>query len=103
LVSRFLRKASVVIVGCANPKARLTVKWVTVDTTIALEKMVLAAWSLGVGSCGIGRFNENKAKKALKIPQDWKIVALVTLGYPAEEPKPKKKKPTDELFGFNKF
>ncbi|MCJ7613180.1 nitroreductase family protein [Candidatus Bathyarchaeota archaeon] len=103
LFSRFLEKAPVVIVGCANTKALLTGKWATVDTAIALENMVLAAWSLGVGSCWIGSFNEQKTKELLKIPEDWKVVALVTFGYPAETPNPRKKKPVDELFGNNKF
>ena len=34
LLSRFLKKAPVILVGCANPKAMLTGKWATVDTTI---------------------------------------------------------------------
>ena len=101
--SRFLKDAPVVIVGCANPKALLTGKWATVDTTIALENMALAAWSLGIGSCWIGSFNEEKTKELLKIPEDWKVVALVTFGYPAEQPKPRKKKPTKELFSLNQF
>ena len=103
LLSRFLEKAPVTIVGCANTKAILTGKWATVDATIALENMVLGAWSLGVGSCWIGSFNEQKVKETLKIPQKWKVVALVTFGYPSETPKPKKKKPADELFSLNQF
>ncbi len=103
LLSRFLEKAPVVIVGCANTKALLTGKWATIDTTIALENMVLAAWSLGIGSCWIGSFNEQKIKELLKIPEKWKVVALVTFGYPAETPKPRKKKPTNDLFSLNQF
>jgi len=101
--SRFLDSAPVVIVGCANVNARITGKWAVIDTTIALQNMVLAAWSLGVGSCWIGSFNEQKTKKALKVPDDWKIVGLLTLGYPAEAPKERKKKSTEELFGTNQF
>jgi nitroreductase len=103
IFSRFLEKAPVVIVGCANTKSRLTGKWAVVDTTIALQNMVVAAWSLGIGSCWIGSFNEQKTKQTLKIPENWKVVALIALGYPAETPKPRKKKPTDELFGINQF
>lgn len=103
LLSGFLTTAPVVIVGCANPKALLTGKWATIDTTIALENMVIAAWSLGIGSCWIGSFNEDKVKKTLKIPEDWKTVALITLGYPAEEPKARKKKSIDDLFSYNRF
>ncbi|WGM89539.1 MAG: nitroreductase family protein [Candidatus Bathyarchaeota archaeon] len=103
IFSRFLEKAPVVIVGCANVKSRLTGKWAVVDTTIALQNMVLAAWSLGAGSCWIGSFNEQKTKQALKIPQDWKVVALISLGYPAETPNARKKKSAEELLGYNQF
>jgi predicted oxidoreductase (fatty acid repression mutant protein) len=39
----------------------------------------------------------------LKIPDKWKVVALVSFGYPAEQPKQKKKKPIEELFSLNSF
>jgi nitroreductase len=103
LVSGFLKNAPVVIVGCANTKALLTGKWAVIDTTIALENMVLAAWSLGVGSCWIGAFNEQKVKNALQIPEKWKVVALISLGYPAENPESRKKKEKSKLFSFNRF
>jgi nitroreductase len=103
LLSRFLDKAPVVIVGCANIKALMTGKWAVIDTSIAFQNMVLAAWSLGVGSCWVGSLNEQKIKELLKVPDKWKIVALVTFGYPDEQPKQRKKKPTDELFGINQF
>ena len=103
IFSRFLEKAPVVIVGCANTKARSTGKWAVIDTTIALQNMVIAAWSLGFGSCWIGGFNEQKTRQALKIPEDWKIVALISLGYPDEILKPRKKKSTEELFSNNLF
>ena len=103
LLSRFLEKAPAIIVGCANTKAPLTGKWAPIDTTIALQTMVLTAWSLGIGSCWIGSFNEQKIKQLLNIPEDWTIIALVTLGYPKENPKPRTKKPTNELFSYNQF
>jgi len=99
----FIKDAPVLMVGCADVKSLLTGKWAVVDATIALQNMVIAAWSLGVGSCWIGDFSEEKVKEALKIPGDWKVVALVTFGFPAEQPKPREKKPFEELFSFNSF
>ena len=55
------------------------------------------------GSCRIGAFNEEKIKQMLKVPEKWKVVVLVTFGFPAEEPKPKNKKAVEELFRFNSF
>ena len=103
LFSRFVKYAPVAIVGCADIKSLLTGKWAVVDATIAMENMVIAAWTLGVGSCWIGACNEEKVKELLKIPDKWKIVALVTLGYPSEQPKPRKKKSFEEMFSFNSF
>ena len=103
LFSRFIKDAPVVIVGCADVKARLTGKWAVVDATIAMQNMVIAAWTLGVGSCWIGAFNEEKVKELLKIPDKWKVVALMPFGYPAEHPKQRKKKPFEKMFSFNSF
>ena len=103
LINRFVKYAPVAIVGCADIKSLLTGKWAVVDTTIAMQNMVIAAWTLGIGSCWIGACNEKKLKELLKIPDKWKFVALVTLGYPAEQPKPRKKKTFEEMFSFNSF
>jgi nitroreductase len=103
LFSRFVKYAPVAIVGCADIKSLLTGKWAVVDTTIAMQNMVIAAWALGIGSCWIGACDEEKIKELLKIPDKWKVVALVTLGYPAEQPKPRKKKSFEEMFSFNSF
>lgn len=102
-ITRFVKTAPVAIVGCADVKSLLTGKWALVDATIAMQNMVLAASALGVGSCWIGACNEEKVKELLRIPKNWKVVALITLGYPAEQPTARKKKPLKELFSFNSF
>lgn len=101
--NNFIHNAPIVIVGCADVKSLLTGKWAIVDTTIAMQNMVIAAWILGVGSCWIGAFDEGKAKRLLKIPAKWKVVALITLGYPSEQPKQTNKKSLGEMFSFNSF
>jgi nitroreductase len=103
LITRFVKYAPLAIVGCANVKSLLTGKWAVVDATIAMENMVIAAWALGIGSCWIGACNEKKVKELLKIPDKWKVVAVLTFGYPAEQPKQRKKKPLEKMFSFNNF
>ena len=103
MFNRHIKGSPAVIVGCANVNSVLTGKWAIVDAAIAMQNMVIAAWTLGIGSCWIGDFKEKKVKKLLKIPDKWKVVALVTLGYSAEKPKQRKKKPVEELFSFNSF
>ena len=103
IIVRFVKKAPVAIVGCADTTSLLTGKWAVVDAAIAMQNMVIAAWSLGIGSCWIGACNKKKIKRLLKIPDKWKVVALLTFGYPAEHPKKRKKKPFEKLFNFNTF
>jgi nitroreductase len=102
LFNRFIKDAPVTIVGCAH-KDLIAGKWSIVSTTIALQNMVVAAWAMGVGSCWIGDFNEEKAKKLLNIPESWNVIALISFGYPAERPRPGKKKSLEEIVSFNKF
>ena len=103
MFNRHIKDSPAVIVGCADVNSALTGKWAIVDAAIAMQNMVIAAWTLGIGSCWIGACNEEKVKELLKIPDKWKVVALVTLGYPAEQPKPRKKKSFEEMFSFNSF
>jgi len=65
--------------------------------------MVIAAWALGIGSCWIGDFKEEEVKKLLTIPDDWKVVALTSFGYPAIPSGAKEKKPLTEIVSYNKF
>ena len=103
LVTRFVKRAPLAIVGCANTKSLLTGKWAVVDATISMQNMVIAALTFGIGSCWIGACKEKKVKELLKIPDKWKVVALLTFGYPAEQPKQRKKKSFEKMFSFNSY
>jgi len=102
LFNRFIKDTPVTLIGCAH-KDLIAGKWSIISTTIALHNMVVAAWAMGIGSCWVGDFNEEKIKKLLNIPESWNIVALISLGYPAEKPQPRKKKSIEEIVSFNKF
>lgn len=81
--AKFFAEAPVVIVGCGDEEA--SPKWYRVDVTIALEHIVLAATSEGLGTCWVGSFDENMLKEQLKIPEKYKVVALLAVGYPQEK------------------
>jgi nitroreductase len=97
--NRFIKNSAVTIVGCGYAYN----EWSTIDVTIALENMVIAAEAQGVGSCWIGDFEEEKVKKLLGISKNLKVVALVSFGYPAFKPKPPKKKSLDTIMHYNRF
>ncbi|MCQ5362804.1 MAG: nitroreductase [Candidatus Verstraetearchaeota archaeon] len=81
--ARFLAEVPVVIVGCGNE--HLSPKWYAIDTAIALQNMVIAATNEGLGSCWVGSFDEMEVKELLKIPEGYRVVAMLALGYPRKD------------------
>lgn len=81
--AKFLTQSPVVIVGLGDKKVSPT--WHVVDTTIALQQMVIAATSKGLGTCWIGSFYEDKVRAALEIPERYTVVAMIAMGYPKEK------------------
>jgi len=64
---------------------------------MAIENMMLAAYAVGLGSCCVTAFEEGKVKEILKCLEIIKPVALLTLGYPREEPRVPHR---DDISGF---
>ena len=95
----FVGTSSHVIAGIGDSAQ----KWHQVDLAIALEHIVLEAVELGLGTCWIGAFNEDEVKKILKIPQDKKVVALLTVGVPAESPAARPRKVLEEIVAYNEY
>lgn len=76
-----------IIVACGDPRrsgSRNNQPYYMVDVAIAMEHLVLAATDLGLGTCWIGGFEESKVKELLHIPDEYRVVAMTPLGYPAE-------------------
>lgn len=76
-----------------------------VDVSIAVEHICLAASTLGLGSCWICSFDVDATRKALEIPDDVEPVALIPLGYPADDAivPEKKRKTLDDILKWEKF
>lgn len=68
-----------------------------VDTAIALDHLILAAHDLGLGTCWVAAFDPAAAREVLNLPPDLEPVAFTPLGYPADEWRPKKRRPASEL------
>jgi len=65
--------------------------WVHTNCSLAAENMMLAAHSLGLGSCFIGRCDmlpkDKKLCKKIGLRSGYKIHASLVFGYPKEFPK----------------
>ena len=71
-----------------------------VDVTIAIDHLILAATDLGLGTCWVGAFNPEEARKVLKIPDDMEPIAFTPLGYPDDQPGEIIRKPIEELIRY---
>jgi nitroreductase len=105
---KFLVQAPVVLVVCGIPEeAFQTVGGYmsshVIDASIALDHLTLAAHSLGLGTCWVAWFKEEKVKDLLGIPEDVRVVALTPLGYPDESPERPSRKNLEELIAYDKF
>ncbi len=74
-----------------------------VDVAIAVEHIVLAATAEGLGSCWIGAFSQNRVREILQIPETYKVIELLVIGYPADKPRPKQRKLLKEIVCYEKF
>jgi len=102
----FIAQAPIIIAGVSlEPERTMSceVPAYAVDVAIAMEHMALQAFAEGLGTCWIGAFSQEEAKKILEIPEEYKIVALMPLGYPADSPGPKDRKNLDELVSYEKY
>ena len=102
----FIADAPVIIAGVALDPDRVMscgVPAYAVDLAIAMTNITLAACALGLGTCWIGGFDQDIARKALGVPEKYKIVELMPLGYPAENPQPRQRKDLAEIVCYDRF
>ena len=101
---RFVGEAPVVVVACAAEHDHVMScghPSFLVDVAIAIEHIALAARALGLGTCWIGAFNQDKVRRVLGIPDSVQIVELMPLGYPAGWPGPRGRKALDEIVCYD--
>jgi len=71
-----------------------------VDSAIVMDHVILAATNMGLGTCWIGAFDPNAARKFLELPQEMEPIAFTPIGYPADHVRMKKRKPIDKLVRY---
>ena len=94
-------QAPLIICACAVPDEgwvrRDGKPYVQVDVSIAMDHLILAARSLGLGTCWIADFDPAAAREILGLPDSIEPIVFTPLGYPADEPRSKRRKPLSDL------
>lgn len=97
----WLAQADVIFIAVGFPAQ--SQRWYMIDASIALENMVIAATSLGYGTCWIGAYNEEAIREVVALPPEARVVALSPIGRPAESPGARPRKSFDQLFSFERY
>jgi nitroreductase len=71
-----------------------------IDAAIVADHLILAATNLGLGTCWIAAFNMEAARSVLRLPDEVEPVIFTPLGYPADKPGPKIRKPLTDLVRY---
>ena len=113
LINKYTLQAPVIVV-IVMEKAKLITRlammvkkkeWPLIDIGITAEHFCLQAVELGLGTCMIGWFEEDKIKKLLQIPPDKSIGLLISVGYAVDGYPQRKKirKSMEEIVRYNKY
>lgn len=97
----WLADADAMLAGVGKPT--VNEKWYPVDVAIAMQNMILAATSLGYGTCWIGAFDEARVKEVLEIPEEMRVVALTPIGVPGDKPEARPRQPMEEFVSLDRF
>jgi len=74
-----------------------------VDATIAMDHLILSAANLGLGTCWIAAFDPAAAREVLGLPDGIEPIAFTPLGYPADQPREKRRKPLPQLVRYERW
>ncbi len=102
----FVGQAPVIIVAVAlEPDQTMMcgVERYAVDLSIAVDHITLAAVDKGLGTCWIGAFDQEEVCRIAGVPDQYKVVTVLPLGYPADEPRAKGRKPLEEIVCWETF
>ncbi len=97
----FIKDAAACIIVCSDDY-----DYFLEDCSAATENILVAAQSLGIGSCwvaGHGKKYAEQIKEMLNIPKDIHVVSLIPLGYPGNNAPGVKKRELNDVIHWNHF
>jgi len=105
----FIEQAPVAIVVIANIERSSRIYrsrgelYAIQDASAGIENLLLAAHSLGLGTCWVGAFDEAQVTALLGIPDKARPVAIIPLGYPGEQPSAPPRMVPERLVHWEKW
>lgn len=81
-------------------------KYYLEDCSAATQNMLLAIEALGLGGCWIAGDKKDYAeavKKIFNAPEEYRLVSMISVGYPKKPQPPKTKRPIKEVLHWEKW
>lgn len=106
---RWILTAPLLIVVCTDYKrtvaryGEMGRKIALMDTSAAIENMLLTATALGLGSCWVSGFDTKDLSELLQTPESVEPIAILPLGYPERVPDSPNKFPMDQIVHYEKY
>jgi nitroreductase len=76
------------------------------DGAAATENILIAAHALGLGTCWVAGYKKDYAApimEMLGVPNGFRMVSIIALGWPDEKPEPHGKRALDEVIHWKRF
>jgi len=77
--------------------------WFMFDIALAMENLVLAAHSLGLGTVIVGGFDAKKVAQILEVPTGFTVVTMTPLGFPDHKGQVSPRKELSEVLYKEKY
>jgi nitroreductase len=107
-----IANAPIVIVACAKTGIAGHYKgqpstdkgdWYMFDVALAMQNLVLAAHSMGLGTVHVGAFDALEVAKILRVPPDIAVVEMTPVGVPQKEVPPPPRKDLSQLIYYDRY
>jgi nitroreductase len=96
-------EAPLLIVLCGNARNPVYRQFLHEDVGLAGSQIMLQAHALGLGTCWVGGLDRKAVAGTLKLPDHLEIVGLLTVGFPAEDPDPRPRKPLAGIVHYDGY
>jgi len=98
-----IEEAPVIIAICGDISNRIYRQFLHEDIGLAGGQMLLQATAHGLGTCWVGGFDKTAIMRILRIPATHEPIALITMGYPDEEPAAPERKSLEKLVHYDTY
>lgn len=83
-----------------TPSTTKGTHWQSFDAGMAADHFCLAARAVGLGSLIMGRYDEEKIKEILALPENYDVSCIIAVGYPEVIPAANERKPLKDVLSF---